>query len=341
MKSDFIFVLIALGTIVCVTCAYPISSSEIQQDRGKDHASIAKDLLILLNQAADSQEDYSDKNTESAEAESYRKIARKVKDFAGRLRGRRPMDSGGTVPAPEFTYIPGGGSPVKPDRGQGYSRSGAPTRGGGGQYGSRTRSRGPGRDLGEGVSAPEFTYIPGGGQGAQEVGNGYKIQTSSSQLYGNNNNNMQAEEQIAVVRTMLAPYAVDVVHLMGQFTGRAIKGVKNFIFNRRRDSKGYRYTGQYPGADPRHREGPPQYPQAPLSQGYAPPQNNDPSSNEELLELKLLQEANEQRHNELFRRDRLNQIKKPKNLRPISAKPNHETGSFESIKQFIKNLYQE
>ena len=229
-----------------------------------------------------------------------------------------------------------GSAPAKPDEGQGYSRGGAPTRGGGGdEYGSRTRSRGPGRDLGEGVSAPEFTYIPGGGQGAQAVGNGYKIQTSSPQLYGDNNN-MQAdhEEQIAVMKTLLAPYAVDVAHKMGQFTGRAIKGVKNFIFNRRRDSKGYRYTGQYPGADPRHPKDPPQYPQTPPSRE---PQINNPSNNEEVLELELLQAVNEQSHMDLFRRDKLNQTKKPRNLRP---KPNHERGFFESIKQFFKNLYQ-
>ena len=58
MKSDFIFVLIALGTIVCVTCAYPIaiSSSEIQPDKNKHHESIAKDSLALLDKANDTQE---------------------------------------------------------------------------------------------------------------------------------------------------------------------------------------------------------------------------------------------------------------------------------------------
>ena len=110
--NEVLIILIALGTIVCVTCAYPTSSSEIQPDRGKVHAmpSIAKDLLILLNQADDTQEDqkFENHNAESAKAGVFRKITRNVKDIAGHLRGRRPTDSGGTVPAPEFTYIPGG-----------------------------------------------------------------------------------------------------------------------------------------------------------------------------------------------------------------------------------------
>ena len=125
MKSDFVFVLIALGTLECVTWALP-TSSEIQQDSGDDHTSIQEDLLAFLNQVADLQQDYGDDNTESAEAEIFRKAVKKVKGFVG-LPGRRgPTYPGGAVPAPEFTYIPGG-SPVKPDSGQGYSRG----RGGG------------------------------------------------------------------------------------------------------------------------------------------------------------------------------------------------------------------
>ena len=340
MKSDFIFILIALSTIVCVTCAYPTSSSEIQPDGGKDHASIAKDLLTLLDKADDTHDQkFENNNAKSAKAEDFRKISRKIKNFAGRLRGRRPTDSGGTVPAPEFTYIPGG-SLAKPDEGQGYSRGGVPTRGGGGgdEYQSQTRSRSPGRDLGEGVSAPEFMYIPGGGQDVQAVGNGYKIRPP---LCGDNNNNMLANEQVAIVGTILgtavsvlAPYAVDVVHKVGQVTGRAIKRAKNFIFNRRSDSEdgpGYRYTDEYPdgypdGPPPRYPQGPPEY--AP------PPQYDDPSSNEDLLEQELLQVADEQAAAP-FRRTSF--ITNPDEWK---LKPNYKRGFFETIKQFFKSLYQ-
>ena len=331
MKSDFIFVLIALGTIVCVTRAYPTSSSEIQPDRGKDHTSIAKDLLILLNQADDTQEDQKIENAESAKAGVIRKVVKKVKDLAGRLRGRRPTDSGGTLPAPEFTYIPAGGSPAKPDKDEGYSRSGASTRGGGDEYQSQIRSRGPGRDLGEGVPAPEFTYIPGGGQGAQAVENGYKIQTSSSQLYGGSGNNMQAKEQLvgALLGTavsVLAPLAVDAVQKVGQLTGRAVKRVGGFIFNRRSDSE-YgpedRYTDEYPDG---YQDGPPpQYP--------PPPQYDDTSSNEDLLEQELLRVANQQPAP--FRRKSF--LTNPDEWK---LKPNYKRGFFETIKQFFKSLYQ-
>ena len=344
MKSDFIFVLTAFGTIVCVTCAHPISSSEIQPDRGKNNLSIAKDLLALLDKADDTQEDqkFENDNAKSAKAEDFRKISRKIKDLAGRLRGLRPTDSGGTVPAPEFTYIPAGGSLAKPDEGQGYSRGGVPTRGGGGgdKYQSHIRSRGPARDLG-GVSAPEFTYIRGGGQGAQAEGNGYRIRINSSQLYGDSNNNMRAKEQIAIVGTILgtavsvlAPYAVDVVHKVGQVTGRAIKRAGNFIFNRKSDSEdgqGYRYTDEYPDGYP---DGPPpRYPQGPPE--YAPPPHyDDPSSNEDLLERELLRVANEQAAAP-FRRTSF--IKNPDEWK---LKPNYKRGFFETIKQFFKNLYQ-
>lgn len=357
MKSDFLFVLIALGTLVRVTCAFP-ASSEIQQD---DHAFIAEDLLTLLNKAADSQNDYGHDNTESAEAQVFRNAARKVKGFAGRLRGRGPTYPGGAVPAPEFIYIPGG-SPAQPGGGQGgYSRGGTPGRGGGGDTVYRPRTRLRGRtpaNLGEGVPAPEFTYIPGASQeypggrqqhsyygGGQAIGNEYKVLSSKSQPYGDNS--MQAEAQLvgAIVGgtvSLLAPYAVDVVHKVGQFTGRAIKGVKNFVFNR---GNGDENTGQYPtDADPRYPEGIPQYPQGPPgypddgAPGYPPPQYGDPSSNsneEKLLESELLQVANEQQKVVPFRRESF--IKNPDKWK---LKPNYKRGFFESIKQFFKDLYQ-
>ena len=248
MKSDFIFILIALGTIVCVTCAYPTSSSEIQSDRGKDRASIAKDLLALLDKADDKQEDQKLENDNAA--------------------------------------------------------------------------------------------IRGGDQGAQAVGNGYKIQTSGSQLYNDSNNNMRAKEQVAIVGTILgtavsvlAPYAVDVVHKVGQVTGRAIKRAGNFIFNRKSDSEdgpGNRYIDEYPDGYP---DGPPpQYPQGPPE--YAPPPHyDDPSSNEDLLERELLRVANEQAAP--FRRTSF--ITNPDEWK---LKPNYKRGFFETIKQFFKNLYQ-
>ena len=247
MKSDFIFVLIVLGTIVCVTCAYPTSSSEIQSDKNKHHASIAKDLLALLDKADDTQE------------------------------------------------------------GQKFENDNA---------------------------------IRGSNQGAQAVGNGYKIQTSSSQLYDDSNNSMQAEEQVTIVGTVLltaatalVPYAVDIVHKVGQFTGRAIKRVGSFIFNRRSDSEdgpGYRYTNEHPdgypdGPPPRYPQGPPEY--AP------PPQYNDQPSNEDLLKREQLRVANEQAAP--FRRKSF--IKNPDEWK---LKPNYKRGFFETIKEFFKNLYQ-
>ena len=247
MKSDFIFVLIALGTIVCVTCAYPTSSSEIQPDKNKDYASIAKDLLALLDKADDTQEDQKFENDNA---------------------------------------------------------------------------------------------IRGGGQGAQAVENGYKIQISSSQLYDDSNNNMRAKEQEAITVgiiltavSLLAPYAVDIIHKVGQFTVQAIKRVGSFILNRRSDSEdgpGNRYTDEYPDGYP---DGPsPQYPQGPPE--YAPPpQYNDPSSNEDLLEQELLRVANEQAAP--FRRKSF--IKNPDEWK---LKPNYKRGFFETIKQFFKNLYQ-
>ena len=346
MKSDFVFVLIALGTLVCVTCTFP-TSSEIQQDSNDDHTSIQEDLLAFLNQVADSQQDYSDEKTDSAEAEIFRKVARKVKDFAGRLGGRGSTYPGGDVPAPEFIYIPGG-SPVKPDSGQGYSRGGAPA-GGGPQR--RTRGREP-TNLGEGIPAPEFTYIPGTSQENPDSGQGYSsygrapklrgeygTKTSKSQLY--DDNTMQVESQVAVIGTLvggavslLAPYAVDVVHKVGQFTGRAIKGVGNFIFNRRRGSTG---GGEYPHAYPRYPEDPPRYPDG--GPGYPeeyPQQYNDLSSKEEEpLESELLQTANQQPKVVPFRRESF--IKNPDQWK---LKPNYKRGFFDSIWDFFKNLYQ-
>ena len=232
MKSDFIFISIALGTIVCVTCAYPTSSSEIQPDRGKDHASIAKDLLALLDKADDTQEDQNFENDNA---------------------------------------------------------------------------------------------IRSGGQGAQAIGNGYKIQTSSSQLYDDSNNNMRAKEQVTIVGTILGsvvlPYAVE----------KVVEGVENLISKRKNgseDGPGYRYTNKHPDGYPdgSPTQGPP---------GHAPPllQYNDPSSNEDLLEQELLRVANEQAAP--FRRTSF--ITKPDEWK---LKPNYKRGFFETIKQFFKSLYQ-
>ena len=337
MKSDFVFVLIALGTFECVTWALP-TSSKIQLDSDNDHTSIQEDLLAFLNQVADSQQDYGDDNTESAEAEIFRKAVKRVKSFVGRPGRRGPTYPGGAVPAPEFTYIPGG-SPVKPDGGQRYLLGGAPA--GRDGYGPQTR---------EGVPAPEFTYIPGasqeypdGGQGysyggAPKPGGEYGTQTRESQLHGDIT--MNAKAQLAVVGTLvggavslLAPYAVDVVHKVGQFTGQAIKGVGNFIFNHRKGTGG----GEHPRADPRYPEGPPRYPSGgPRYPGGGPPQYDDQSSNEEeILESELLQTANEKPKVVPFRRESF--IKNPDKWK---LKPNYKRGFFDSIWEFFKNLYQ-
>ena len=151
---------------------------------------------------------------------------------------------------------------------------------------------------------------------------------------------MLAKEQAASVGTILtavsvlAPYAIDIIHKVGQFTGQAIKivGRLSCMLCNLRSGPGYRYTNEYPvgypdGPPPRYLQGPPEY--------YAPPpQYNDPSSNEDLLKRELLRVANEQAAAP-FRRKSF--IKNPDEWK---LKPNYKRGFFETIKQFFKNLYQ-
>ena len=52
MKPEFIFVLIALGTFVCATYAFP-TSSEIQQESNDDHTSLREELNAIVANSQD------------------------------------------------------------------------------------------------------------------------------------------------------------------------------------------------------------------------------------------------------------------------------------------------
>ena len=67
MKSGFIVVLFAMGTLICTTYAAP-ASSEIQE---KDNQQKMKELLDLINQAAKSRQEDGDGDKESVEAQRF------------------------------------------------------------------------------------------------------------------------------------------------------------------------------------------------------------------------------------------------------------------------------
>ena len=69
MKSGFILMLFAIGTLVCATYAAP-ASSEIQEENDRKKVN---ELLDLIDQAAKSQQDDGDENEESIEAQRFRR----------------------------------------------------------------------------------------------------------------------------------------------------------------------------------------------------------------------------------------------------------------------------
>ena len=81
MKSGFVIVLLAIGTLICATYAAP-ASSEIEEKNDQEKV---KELLDLINQAVKSQQGDEDEDEESAEARFFKRILKAselLKDIA-------------------------------------------------------------------------------------------------------------------------------------------------------------------------------------------------------------------------------------------------------------------
>ena len=346
MKPVFIFVLIALGTTVCATYAFP-TSSEIQQESDDDRASLQEELLTIV---ANSQ--HGD-NTMQAAAQSLGSIMSEA--FVDIQKGFGKKLGRGLRGAGSFIKRHGKGIAKGIGRFTGDVLDGLRDRDTG-RYPPRypnTAPRYPDTAPRYPDTAPRYPEDAPGDSGGyetdlpsnkEEVFESELLQTAEEQ-YSDNTMNAAAQS----VGNIVSGALVNIQKGFGRKFGRGLKSAGNFIKTHRRGitkglgrftgellgtlggrDTGMYYPGMYPGAAPRYPVDNPGYPGDSLDSDQSRPDGyeTDQSSEEEVFESELLQTAEEQaaQHDSFIRKQ--NKYRQPRR------------GLTHKVKQFIKGLYQ-